>query len=83
MGYGPLGCKDPGDGHIGRNNIEHQIRGAGRASRRTGKPGKSARHQEDEQHDHDIIIPDALCADMDLLVWWYDEYSDFLLEAEF
>ena len=60
--------KEAGDGKMTGNDAEQQIRGTGSAAGRTGQAAEGSRHQEDKEHDRDIVVSDALGADMDLLI---------------
>ena len=60
--------KETGNGQITGYNIQHEIGRARCAAGLTGQTAESACHQEDEEHDDDVVIPDPLRADVHLFI---------------
>ena len=58
----------PGNGHFARKDAEKEVCGALRSAGGACQPAECACHQEDEEHDDDVVIADPLRTDMDLLV---------------
>ena len=60
--------KDAGNNKTSRNDRQHQIGRARGTARCAGQSAERTCHQEDEQHNHDVVITDPLCTHMYLLV---------------
>ena len=69
-GHGDEGRDDEhaGDRHASGQELEQEVRGAGRAAGCLRDAAEHAGEQEDEDHDGDVVIADALRAEVDLLI---------------
>ena len=58
--------EEPRHSKTRRHNVEQHVRGGRHAARRLRDAAEGPRQQKDEQHDRNVVVADALGADVDL-----------------